>query len=104
MKTRFFVFPDEATASMVAHQAGLTAPDETGEYRLVRFTEQYAIDVIGTVYVPVDPAAPPDEDGAIETVALPGWHVNARILTGDPLPETFAAFEVFPKSPMQDFL
>lgn len=100
IKTRFFVFPDEATAGYLAHQAGLTAPDEAGEPKLVRHTDMYALDVIGTVYKPTGEV---DADGCGNIEPLPGWHVNARILTGDPIPASFVPFEVFPATPMQDF-
>ena len=103
MQTRFFCFPDMQAAFTLAHAAGLTANDEQGQPMLVRHTHDYALDVIGALYLPTGEMTE-FEGHAIPIMALaPGWHVNARILNGDPLPASFAEFEVFPETPSRDF-
>lgn len=105
MKTRFFIFPDEETASYLAYTSGLTAPDEHGQHFLVRFTDEYALDVIGVVCEPTGKMLVGEEgEEYAEEKPLQGWFVNARILSGDPIPEAFKPFEVFPKTPDRDFL
>ena len=104
MQTRFFTFPDMETSFQLAYEAGLTAPDETNEQRLITTTNQYAIDVIGVIHAPTGNMIEGD-DGLFfpETAPIPGWHVNVRIISGDPLPSSFAVYEVFPTSPVREF-
>lgn len=73
-------FPDEQTSFASAQELGAVIETEDGP-RLARFTERYAIDVIGEI---------PDETG---------WHVNLRIIDGSPLPEELAPFVVTPANP-----
>ncbi len=104
MQTRFFRFPDMASSFALAQAAGLTALDDNNEPALARYTHRYALDVVGVVYAPTGQMLR-GEDGQTypEQAPVEGWHVNARILSGDPLPESFAEFEVFPESPSRDF-
>ena len=104
MKTRFFKFPSAEVSFAQAQEAGLTHKDEHNEDILTRFTDQYALDVIGEMYAPTGNMIE-GEDGRFfpEQAPLDGWHVNARILSGDPLPESFAQYEIFPNSPSRDF-
>lgn len=83
----------------------MTGTDESGNPILNRFTNQYAIDVIGVVYEPTgNTVTGSDGDSWPEMAAIPGWHVNVRILDSTPLPATFEAFEVFPANPTREFL
>jgi hypothetical protein len=84
-------FPDEATSFAAAQELGAVIETEDGP-RLARFTERYAIDVIGEI------ALPPETEGG-EPTPLTGWHVNLRIIDGSPLPEELAPFVVTPTNP-----
>jgi len=104
MQTRFFCFPDMETSFQLALDAGLTHLNQNNEPELTRFTNDYALDVVGEIYKPTGNMQE-GEDGLFfpEQAPIPGWHVNARILSGDPLPESFAEYEVFPSTPSRDF-
>jgi hypothetical protein len=104
MQTRFFAFPDMETSFALAQAAGLTTMDEHNEPALVRFTNEYAIDVVGVISQPTGNMI--EGLGGLffpETAPIPGWHVNVRIMSGDPLPESFEQYEVFPATPSRDF-
>lgn len=103
MQTRFFCFPDMPTAFALAQAAGLTTSDEQGQPMLVRHTHDYALDVVGDLYLPTGEMTVVESHEVPVMRLVPGWHVNARILNGDPLPASFAAFEVFPETPARDF-
>ena len=118
MKTRYFCFTDMETSFALAHAEGLTHEEPTGntltdaegneypemEPRLTAVTHEYALDVIGTIHQPTGNMLT-DEGGNQypEMAPIPGWHVNARILSVDPLPASFATYEVFPDHPVRDF-
>lgn len=105
MQTRYFKFTDQVTAFTMAVAEGLTGTDEPGNPILIRFSNRYAIDVVGTVYEPTgNTVAGSDGDSWPEMAAIPGWHVNVRILDGTPLPAAFEPFEVFPVNPTREFL
>jgi hypothetical protein len=103
MITRFFTFPDMETSFQLAFEAGLTKPDESGEQRLVAFTHDYALDVVGTIYRPTGETTTVDGLTVPVMAPIPGWHVNVRVLSGDPVPASFLPFEVFPATPERDF-
>lgn len=84
-------FPDEATSFAAAEELGAVIETEDGP-RLARFTDRYAIDVIGEIVLP------PANEGDAPTV-LTGWHVNLRILDGTPLPADLEPFVVTPANP-----
>mgnify|MGYP000553614794 CR=1 FL=1 len=104
MQTRFFTFPDMETSFNLAYAAGLTYQDEHNEPRLKTYTHDYAIDVVGIIYKPTGVMLE-GADGLYypEQAPIPGWHVNVRILSGDPLPESFTQYEVFPSTPAREF-
>lgn len=83
MSTRFFKFPDMATAFALSQANGMTYTDENGEPWLIRFCHEWSIDVIG------------------EIPEIPGWHINVR--TGSEIPADFLQYEVFPATPVRDF-
>jgi hypothetical protein len=75
-------FPSEAESFSVA--IALDAVTDTpGGPVLVRFTDRYAIDVIG------------------EVPGVPGWHVNLRILDGTELPSEVHPYVVTPEHPLR---
>lgn len=90
MLDAYLKFDDEAAALAALAMAGLTGkPDGT-----------WAVDQVGTVYS--DPVL--EEDGEIleAPVALPGYHINVRMVSGA-LPEPLAPFRVFPGTPARMF-
>lgn len=65
---------------------------ETGDPTRHALRPNYSnIDVIGTLYDP-----PETEDG--DPVALPGWHVNVRLVAGESA-EALEPFVVTPENP-----
>lgn len=104
MQTRFFTFPDMETSFNLAYQAGLTQQDEHNEPRLTTYTNEYAIDVVGIIHKPTGNMIE-GEDGLFfpEQAPIDGWHVNVRILSGDPVHESFVQYEVFPATPTREF-
>lgn len=108
MQTRFFKFPDMETSFQLAQVAGLTQTSEiegTQEEFLVRFTDQYAIDVVGEIYEPTGNILTDSEGFQFpEMQKVPGWHVNVRVCNPeDTIPETFLEYEIFPTTPTRDF-
>lgn len=86
----FLRFDDSAAAATALSAAGLVGkPDGS-----------WALDHVGTVWS----AAVLDGAGEVVTpaAALPGYHLNVRLLTGL-LPESLTAFEVFPAAPFRRF-
>ena len=104
MKTRFFKFPDHPTAFQLAAINGLTTIDQNNNPILIGATHDYAIDVVGTIYQPTGVMLTDATSGFSypEMVAIPGWHVNARIVNGN-LPPAFDQYEIFPAQPSRDF-
>jgi len=89
-------FPDEATSFAAAQELGAVIETEDGP-RLARFTERYAIDVIGEIVLA--PEVDSNRNVIAEGQTLTGWHVNLRILDGSALPEELAPFVVTPATP-----
>lgn len=105
MKTRYFKFADQVQAFTLAAAEGLTTVNDIGEPTLIRFSSRYALDVIGVVYESTgNTVLGVDGDSWPEVSAVPGWHVNVRILDDTPLPAAFIPFEVFPVNPTREFL
>lgn len=105
MQTRFFTFPDEATAFNLAKLHNMTTIDENGDDILVRFNNTYAIDVIGVLYKESGKMLTSSEGFEYpEFTPLDGWHVNVRIIDETKsIPDDFLPFEVFPVTPSRDF-
>ena len=106
MNTRFFKFPNMETAFSLAQTHGLTTLDEHNEPTLVRFTNKYAIDVVGVIYLPTgNMIEGPEGLFYPETAPADGWHINVRILdeASNPIPEDFLPYEIFPSTPVRDF-
>ena len=98
----FFRFADEAAWLAAARAADfmITVTDNNGvaSEALQAYTQDHAIDVIGTI----SEGGEWDEDGNEITppTVLPGWHVNFL----GALPEGWESFEVKPMSPHRKFL
>lgn len=103
MHTRFFIFPDMETSFVLASAAGMTGIDEQGEPFFIRYTDRYAIDVVGTVYTPTGVTLQGPDGPYPEMAAQPGWYVCSRIISGEPLPTSFEPYEVFPETPWREF-
>jgi hypothetical protein len=91
-------FPDEATArELIGSTLGANRDAEDGSTFLACFTEDYAMDLIGTIYN----NAIVDSDGVVITQpkAINGWHVNLRLLNDQELPYELATFVINPKTP-----
>ena len=102
----FFRFADENAWLTAARAAGFTADfpvydeegNETGtEEKVVQYTHNYALDVIGSI----TRGGEWDEEGneVVAPTTLDGFHVN---YVGE-LPEGWEAFEVTPNSPYRVF-
>ena len=102
----FFRFTDETAWLTAARAAGFTADvpvyDEEGvetgtEEKVVQYTRDYALDMIGTI----TRGGEWDEEGneVVAPTTLDGFHVN---YVGE-LPEGWEAFEVKPELPYRVF-
>ena len=85
MTDYFLKFPDEVTSFTVAENLGIVIETEDGP-RLVRFTDRYAIDVIGEIVLPGDNGG--------QSITLSGWHVNLRIIDDSPLPAELQPYTI----------
>lgn len=104
MHTRFFKFPNVETAFELAKQNGLTTKDENNQDILIRFSHEYAIDVIGILNSPSGNILT-TENGIEypEMIPVDGWHINVRVSDGNIIPDEFLQYEIFPNSPSRDF-
>lgn len=99
----YLCFPDEAASVAVAVALGLVAMTDEGP-RLVRYTHRYALDVIGTVFLPTGETITTEEGFDIPVLAAaPGWHVNLAILDGSEIPAECSPFLVYPNTPARVF-
>jgi hypothetical protein len=97
--TYFLRFPDESTWTTAATEAGFySEPDEDGNTTLVAYTNDHAIDVVGTI---TRGGEWDYETGAVITppTVLPGWHVNFQGV----LPDGWEEFLVEPANPYRVF-
>lgn len=97
----FFRFADEAAWLTAARAAGfmITVTDDEGNEteQLQAYTENHAIDVVGTI----TEGGEWDENGneVVAPTVLPGYHVN---YVGD-LPDGWESYEVKPSTPHRRF-
>jgi hypothetical protein len=94
MTTHYLRFPDESTGLAALDAAGLLDADGNP----ITASHTHAIDVLGPISLP-GTYNPETGDELTPPNPLPGWHVN---LIGE-LPETWAAYAVYPKRPMRVF-
>jgi hypothetical protein len=91
----YLSFPDEATAKALLYRTeGAQEATETSEaiegYEVGNYLN---IDTIGVIYKPTG-------ETDAEPVAIPGWHVNIRLMPGED-PSPFAPYQVNPVTPMR---
>jgi hypothetical protein len=91
-------FPDEQMAFVAAQSLDAVVTTEDGP-RVVRFTQRYAIDVIGIIVLP----ATYDEQGnkLTDPIILDGWHVNLRIIDGSDIPSDLVQYVITPAHPVR---
>ena len=90
--THFLRFPDEATWTAAATEAGFIVDDA-----LAAYTHDRAIDVVGTI----TRGGEYDEDGKVivAPTVIDGWHVNFQGV----LPDGWEEFLVEPANPYRVF-
>ena len=59
------------------------------------------VDVIGTIYKPTGEIQQTDEGEVPVMAAVPGWHVNVRLM--GPLPDVLRSYRVIPANPVRTF-
>jgi hypothetical protein len=99
MTDLYLAFPDQAAADAVLYTTHDAVTDEEGNVTAEAYvTPNYAnIDTLGVLYERqeiVDPDNPP------KPIALPGWHINIRLVEGEDA-EPLQAFEVHPATPLR---
>jgi hypothetical protein len=96
---KYLSFPDEAAAKAVLYriEGAVEATEDTEAVEGYEVANYANIDTLGVLYERqevTDPNNPP------EPVAIPGWHVNVRVVGGEDA-EPLQAFEVHPATPMR---
>lgn len=107
MPTILSAFYQQDTETTVDDETGEKTTTNVGDPYLVQYGGDYAIDVVGTIYKPTGGTLT-DGDGNSypETAAVPGWHINIR-LVGDNRRadvEALSAYEVTPETPERVWL
>jgi hypothetical protein len=97
MTDLYLSFPDEAAAKAVLYriEGAVEATEDTEAVEGYEVPNYANIDTLGILYERqevTDPENPP------EPVAIPGWHVNIRLVDGEDA-EALQAFEVHPTVP-----
>ena len=92
----------------VIDEEGNETQTPDGESYLVTHTHDYAISVVGTLHEPTGTMLTDEEGNEYpEMQAMPGWHINIR-LVGDAQRETVEALDethgVTPETPMRVWL
>jgi hypothetical protein len=93
MTDLYLAFPDQAAADAVLYTTHDAVTDEEGNVTAEAYvTPNYAnIDTLGILYERQD-------DPEAEPIALPGWHINIRLVAGEDA-EALQGFEVHPAVP-----
>jgi hypothetical protein len=99
MTDLYLSFPDEAAAKAVLYriEGAVEATEDTEAVEGYEVPNYANIDTLGILYERqevTDPENPP------EPVAIPGWHVNVRVVGGEDA-EPLQAFEVHPATPLR---
>jgi len=88
-------------------EEGSPITEDVGDPYMVPNSVCHSIDVVGTIYEPTgNTLTAPDGTEYPETAAVPGWHVNLRILGEDRRADADAlsSYEVFPTTPSRIWL
>lgn len=101
-------FYKQEMKKVVDETTGETSLLPEGDPYLVKNTQDYAIDILGTLYKPTGRTlTSPEGFEYPEQEAQPGWHVNIR-LSGDAMRDTVeqldAQYGVQPKTPARVWL
>ena len=97
--THFLRFTDESTWTAAATAAGFfSEPDEDGNTTLAAYTNDHAIDVVGTITRGGE-YDPETGDVIVAPEVLDGWHVNFAGV----LPDGWDEFLVTPADPYRVF-
>jgi hypothetical protein len=97
--THFLRFPDESAWTAAATAAGFfSEPDEDGNTTLAAYTNDHAIDVVGTITRGGE-YDPETGDVIVAPEVLDGWHVNFAGV----LPDGWDEFLVTPADPYRVF-
>jgi hypothetical protein len=95
----FLRFPDESAWTAAATEAGFfSEPDEDGNTTLAAYTNDHAIDVVGTITRGGE-CDPETGDVIVAPEVLDGWHVNFAGV----LPDGWDEFLVTPADPYRVF-
>ena len=99
---KYLSFADEAAAKAVLYRIeGAVEASEGIEAVEGYEVPNYAnIDTIGVIYKPTDATETVDGMEVPVTAAIPGWHVNVRLMP-DEDGSALESFEVFPVTPMR---
>ena len=88
----FLVLPDES--SMYTILPDFYQNDEEGVPELKQYTNDYWLDVVGTIYDPTGiTITSPDGMEYPEIAPVPGWHINIRLI-GDNYRQIVEALDV----------
>jgi len=99
----YLKFDSEAAAKAVLYrvEGAVEADPENG----VEAQEGYEVanyqfvDVIGTIYKPTGKMLESDEGEVPEMAAIPGYHVNARVVSGDA--SALEPYRIVPSNPVR---
>lgn len=91
----YLAFPDQAAADAVLYTTHDAVTDEEGNVTAEAYvTPNYAnIDTLGVLYERQD-------DPEAEPVAIPGWHINIRLVAGEDA-GSLLQFQVTPTIPVR---
>jgi hypothetical protein len=96
MPTAFAAFYRQDTTTETDPETGEETTVNVGDPYLVLNTHDYAIDIVGTIYKPTGNMLTDDEGNEYpETAAVPGWHINLRLVTDAMQTEANALSEWF---------
>ena len=96
---KYLAFPDEAAAKAVLYriEGAVEATEDTEAVEGYEVPNYANIDTLGILYERQEVT---DPDNPPEPVAIPGWHVNIRLVDGEDA-EALQAFEVHPATPLR---
>jgi hypothetical protein len=98
---KYLAFTDEAAAKAVLYriEGAVEATEDTEAVEGYEVPNYANIDTIGIIYKPTGETTEQDGMDVPVMAALPGWHVNVRVVDEDA--EALQAFEVHPATPLR---
>ena len=96
---KYLAFTDEAAAKAVLYriEGAVEATEDTEAVEGYEVPNYANIDTLGVLYERQEVT---DPDNPPEPVAIPGWHVNIRLVDGEDA-ESLEPFAVHPETPMR---